>query len=405
MANYKFRRRVKSAIKYLSQLHLYFARYLELRQDERKAIRVGLSSKGTQRKVFNLDLHIGVIPDIAEELESWGVATVQWSISLSNAYIKERRPIPDPVRHVNSRKWHLLDAERIERFQKRYGKFLANFDGFVCTYPPTFAELFSNLGKPILVMSATRYETPYSEREDEWGKFNKHLVAGVKSGSISLYANNKGDADYINFFTGLSVPVSPSLCRKPISQRRNNGLRVIISKDDGLANLVERQTSRKFQKASILGSPYSWNDLVSCEEVFVLPQNISTMTLFELATAGVPVAVPGPEWTKSLINDGFSIMGELTFHQLLNLPISVDREGSPIDYLSASYLDWWLSRADFYNTELMPNVRIVRNIEELIKGESTRTTFGMSYEKVIRERNERIQSARRNMIEAFLSKM
>jgi hypothetical protein len=405
MSTLKLMRKVKSAFRYGCKSHLYLARYLELRKEELEVIRAGKLSKRGPKKVFNLDLHIGVIPDIAEELNIQGVLTTQWSISLSNALVDGRRPIPDPVRHINSRKWHLLDKDRIRNFQKRYGKFLANFDGFVCTYPPTFAELFENLNKPILVLSATRYETPYSESPQAWHRFNSHLVSGVKSGQISLYSNNKGDSDYLNFFTGLTAPISPSLCRKTLSQKGTNGKRIIISKDERLADKFERETQGFFRKISSLGSPYSWSDLASCEEILVLPQNISTMTLFELATAGVPVAVPGPRWIKSLIDQGFSILGELTFHQLLNLPVQEHQKSSPVDYLSSDYLDWWLSRADFYDKNLMPNVRVVNGIEELITGETKRLTTGDAYSKVIAERNMKIENTRRDMVRHFIEKM
>lgn len=77
------------------------------------------------------------------------------------------------------------------------------------------------------------------------------------------------------------------------------------------------------------------------------------MTLFELATAGVPVAVPSRSLFQSLRRRYKGVLDELTYAEVHRTLVS-GREGSPVDWAAGGYLDWWLDRADFYDKELMP---------------------------------------------------
>jgi len=351
-------------------------------------------------KVFNLDLHIGVIADLEQALNHFDISVTRWSISGHNHLVDGRLPVSDPVRFVNQRSWRSLDPVLIEKYQSRYGNFLRKFDGFVCTYSPTFAEIYKDLDKPILTVAATRYEAPYTDRLADWNRFNKYLAYGVGQGKIVLGANNQGDADYIGFFTGLVVPVIPSLCTKPIWSATKMGPRVVMSRDQRLIELVETQTGHAYKRVSVLGSPYDWGTLAQCQEVLVFPQNISTMTLFELATAGVPVAVPSRRWVRELRENGFGVLDECTFYELLNLPCGNLTDENPINYRSDKYLDWWLDRADFYNTDLMPNVRIVDSVEELTAS-TDRAVFGEDLRVTTNLRNTRITTLRHNFIKGF----
>ncbi len=396
--------RMKRILEYLFRSYFYFRRWLELRGEEKKLTSNSSNFKlKSIPKLFNLDLHIGVIADLETELQKLPVSLTRWSISSHNHLISGRIPISDPVRFVNASRWHLLNDSIIDKFQKRYKNFLNSFDGFICTYSPTFAELFRGLNKPILVVAGTRYEAPYTDRPSELLKFNNYLISGVKKDEILLYANNQGDADYIKFYTNLNTPVVPSLCEKPGMIENKDQFYVILTKDSSLANYIEKTTKNIFQSTKkILGNPYQWIDLIKCSEVLVFPQNISTMTLFELATIGVPVAVPSRTWIKELISMGYLVLNELTFHQILNVSTASMSEQDPANYNSKFYLDWWLDRADFYNKDLMPNVRIVNSIEELV---NFRPSINSYDNFKIKERNFQIAEQRKNMILKLLEKI
>lgn len=379
-------------------------RLREMRREERSSIKTARTLQSRSRpRLFNLDLHIGVIADLERECRAQHADLTRWSISAHNHLVEDRLPITDPVRHVNSRSWRRMDPRLIDRFQDRYSRWLKTFDGFVCTYSPTFAELFDGLGKPTLIVAATRYEVPYSGQPEQWTRFDEFLSAGVRAGSIHLYANNRGDADYVTLRTGIEIPVTPSLCeREPRAWTGQSGRRVVIARDPHLVAEIDLTTGGAFTDISVLGRPYRWEDLLACEEVFVLPQNISTMTLFELATAGVPVAVPDRQWLRALRSSGRAALAELTFHELDKLPVPQDASVA-VNYRASEYLDWWMDRADFFDPELMPNVRTVSSIAELRTGASVAVPQDADYRQRVRMRNERIRDLRQDMVRKFLA--
>ena len=375
-------------------------RRIELLRDEVRMSNFAQRKDKSTPRLFNLDLHIGVIADLEQAFKHINIPITRWSISGHNHLVDGRLPVSDPVKFINQRSWRSLDPDLIEKFQSRYGNFLRKFDGFVCTYSPTFAEIYKDLDKPILAVAATRYEAPYTNRSADWERFNKFVVDGVRQNKIMLGANNQGDADYIKYFTDLIVPVVPSLCTKPVWDSNKKGPRVVMCHDQRLVELVETQSGRAYNRIGILGSPYSWSSLAQCQEVLVFPQNISTMTLFELATAGVPVAVPSRRWIQELRDTGFCVLDECTFHEIYGLPCDDLSTENPNNYRSNKYLDWWLDRADFYDTNLMPNVRIVDSIEELVKN-INRDTFYDDLRTTTSIRNSRITSIRHDFITGF----
>jgi len=391
--------RLKRGVIHIKKLPLYIRRLYQLKKDEKIALVSNLITSNSQARLFNLDLHIGVIADLEIEIAKKSMNLTRWSISSHNHLVSDRLPVTDPVRFVNARKWHLLNDSIIDKFQNKYGKFLKSFDGFICTYSPVFAELYRDFNKPILIVAATRYEAPYTNRKNDWNRFNKYLVSGVDNSRIALYANNQGDADYLEYFTDIKTNVVPSYCEKNGVVSVHNGPRVIISKDQKLTKQIEFSTDNFFRSVSILGTPYKWSDLIKCTEVLVFPQNISTMTLFELATAGVPVAIPSRKWTKELIASGFNILNELSFHQILGLSTREMPSDSPANYNSDGYLDWWLNRADFFNNSLMPNVRVVDSVKDLIN--NTLNFHANLYTKTV-SRNLEVVKKRGEMISHFM---
>lgn len=361
-------------------------------------------SRNISPRIFNLDLHIGVIADLAQEFSELNIPLTRWSISAHNHLVQGRLPVSDPVRFINQKFWRELGPDVIGKFQSRYSRFLKTFDGYVCTYPPTFAELYGVFQKPILIVAATRYEAPYTARPDDWARFNDFLIDGVNRKQILIAANNSGDADYLTFFTGLKPQVVPSLCHKASFGEAPNEFRFILGRDSRLVHSIETASGNNYRR---LSSPYKWETLAGCVEVLVFPQNISTMTLFELATAGVPVAVPSRHWIKELRKEGSQVLDECSFYELENLPVTALSEDNPNNYRSAKYLDWWLDRADFLDNTLMPNVRIVNSIDELMSRPSLTQglNFLRGHNSIVETRNSHLRQQRQTLVREFISRL
>ena len=355
-------------------------------------------------RVFNLDLHIGVIPDFALELKSRDIVLTRFSISSHNHVSNFPLPAPDPVRIINQNTWTKLDSRLISDFNQSYAQFLETFDGFIVTYTPAFLQLFSRTGKPILAVAATRYEAPHTGSPDQWRALNDDITKMVSSGQLTLVANNQGDADYIEFFTGVNVDVLPSYCGGRKSWSGSSVKRFVMARDPRLKSQVQRVTNGLFEPIENLGSPYKWEDLMESLEIFIVPQNISTMTLFELATAGVPVAVPGRKLFRELRGSFHGVLDEITFSEIQNLETS-DSLDDPSNYKSEHYLDWWLDRSDFYDQKLMPNIRIVESLSELMISEEELRKLHDTLGDKVSQRNEAILSLRSDFMTNWTSKL
>lgn len=348
--------------------------------------------------IVNFDLHIAVNRDIRDGLDARSLDLRIYSFSSHNALVPDRRPVADPMLFVNGRNWRKMNPHRIKNFQHLYGPIIRQAAGFLATYPVSFAQLSALEAKPTMVVAATRYEAPYSLSEQGWLALNELLRAGIDDGWLTLLANNRGDADYIEAFAGIKVPVLPSLCSYTGVRWQGDTAadRLIMCNDQRLIDSIENGTDFRFQGLRRGVQPYSYMAWERCSEVFVIPQNISTMTLFELATAGVPVAVPSARWINELREKNFRVLDQLTFVPrqklalLSNSPVNSDWE------TDEGFLDWWLQRSDFYNVDLMPNVRVCDSVEQLMDEDLASLHAALPARTV--ERNDRLNNERNRAI-------
>ena len=320
-------------------------------------------------RLFNLDLHPAVISDLEMGLKKNSKRNIQltrWSISDHNHIFRKFFYCPDPVAVVNAKTWRHLDQTMIRSFQRRYRDYLSTFDGFVVTHTPAFAELFGDFGKPILVVASTRYEAPYTNQPEQWARLNKFLLRGIESGQVTFWSNNVGDRDYFEYLTGFRSKVVPSLCDyTEVEWTPTYDSAVYFAK----SNLITSQLSLHGKltwkvPSKLLGRNYSLSKLAAVSAVFVLPYQISTMRLFELATMGVPVLVPSKAFILSLRKQDPMILNEVSYFRVWGIDESQIDEENP-NRNSDSNFEWWLDRADFYDKNLMPNVFEINSFHEL----------------------------------------
>jgi hypothetical protein len=377
--------------------------------------RVGLSrdvlfsrfSVGTKKppRVFNLDLHISIIKDLERGALPLGLSVTNWSISGANRVFRKALWTPDPVKIINASTWRNLNQDMISEFREYYRAFLDCFDGFIVTHTPFFAQIYEGLGKPILAVAGTRYEWPLTLDHEKWNSFDDYLRKSTKSGELIMVANNLGDTDYIKFHTGHTPRYVPSLC--DYTGHTWDGLLseyLVIARSPELINEIRAVTNNLWvDSKSVLGKHYKWSDLAKGKALFVVPYNISTMTLFEIATMGVPVIVPSPALLKDLRHKFPGVLSELSFMEMNSMDVGGLGGDNPNNYFSQSYLDWWIERADFYNPTLMPNVQIIERIEDL---NNVSLLFDRhltrSYQGVITERNILVSRGRRDLLEDFI---
>ena len=93
-------------------------------------------------KIFNIDLHISVIADIKNVLESMGHSVMSWSLSNSTAIMGQKKAAVDGIKNEagHPETWHNIGPEMGDRFYERYKDELAGYDAFLVTYAPSLAS-------------------------------------------------------------------------------------------------------------------------------------------------------------------------------------------------------------------------------------------------------------------------
>lgn len=296
-------------------------------------------------RLFALDLHISVIADLKEILKDHEV--VEWSLSGHN-WVFGRAPSKPEV--IDQSSWKGLTLEQIRRFQERYDDFLKGFDGFLVGYVPAYAMLYEKYGKPILGSVCCRYDVPFCFTKDRATREHWHtaLRRMTASGQLRLAANNRGDADYFTLGTGLTIPLRPSLCRYT-----------------GMVHNPVRSTffwySHHHTPSHPLITPrvsgFKWSDLAEYRGVIHIPYEISTMSLCEQYQAGIPIFVPTKRFLRELWSQGRAEWWSVNSYWGSQMPseMAVARD-----------VDFWIHRADFYDTENMPYVYTFDSIDDLL---------------------------------------
>jgi hypothetical protein len=372
-----------------------------LKAIELESRRIGPKRRSSKKKLFNLDLHTSVIRDIQFGLNSNRVSLTNWSISRHNDIFRNFFKYPDPVRFINARNWTEINEKSISKFVSYYAEFLKQFDGFVVTHTPVFAEIFKSLEKPILVINSTRYESPYTNDQSSWGELNSTLVRGLKDGQFLIYSNNSADSKYLNFFTGIESEVVPSICdytQASWQPRYNKNVYFSNRQTEYVKNELGKLRNWASSE-EVFGKKFDWGDLQYVNLVFIIPYNVSTMQLFELSTAGIPVVVPSRSFLIELFQHG-NALGEISFFQIHKLDTNLLSEKDPNNFNSPAFLDFWLEVADFYNRDLMPNVFFVDSFEELetfnLQESATQISENVHF------RNEKYLDLRENALSRFL---
>lgn len=291
-------------------------------------------------KFFNLDLHISVIEDIKTILERQGHTVVSKSISGHN-WVFNREPAEVDI--VNQETWQHLNQDMADAFYERYKDELSEYDGFIVTYPPTFAILFEKFDKPIIAVAATRYEAPFSSSDAMWAWANRKLIDMIDRGQLIAVANNKYDKHYCEYFLQREWKHIPSLCDYTEAKYTGTKDKSIVSGRSSLA-------SPSLLHITQIGR-HTWEDLYSYKSIVHIPYNASLMSIFEQYTANVPLVFPSKELAVQIP----TFMKEAFF------------PGTKLSQREFEYFGSYdrLALADFYDEEWMPHLLYFNNFQEL----------------------------------------
>ena len=321
-------------------------------------------------KFFNLDLHISVIADMRTIFNNLGHQVDDWTLSgHAWAFGRERDKV-DVIDHTN---WKNLDQDMCDAFYERYKDELDHYDGFICTYAPSFCLLFEKFKKPIITIAPIRYEAPFWDDVEKWNWYNDFLRSGIDSGLVIPVANNKFDKQYCEMYTGKEWKHIPSLCEytnAPYSPKYNNVVYSSLLPIDvvGYDNLI-------IPKSQALPQGYDWKDLSQFKGIVHIPYCPSTMSIFENYTSNIPMFFPSYVFMMKLrsVYGNRGVLNQMSWREVNNLaPGSIiefdDKDGTISDlnnYGNIGDEKEWIKLSDFYDKEWMPHIQYFNSFDEL----------------------------------------
>jgi hypothetical protein len=285
------------------------------------------------KKFFNLDLHISVIADvknILHQLYGKDIEVTNWSISGHNWVFKQNTPT---VQVINAHTWRGINIDMINKFHQVYDHILKEYDGFIVTHTPIFALLYEKYGKPIIMVNSCRYEQPFSWTGDinMWGYLNVALKRMWDNKQLIAISNNRPDADYLFTGTGVKSHYIPSLCEYTNAKYNPITNKCIVYGNRNLFPESNKLVARPH-------SGYEWKDLYSYKAIVHIPYEMSTMSIFEQVSAGIPLFFPSKRFYLECNDNGLMTLSSRYANSVVPIELK--------DFYDT--LDKWINGADFY---------------------------------------------------------
>lgn len=157
-------------------------------------------------------------------------------------------------------------------------------DAVLCFHPSAMCELFMELRPQKFVIASTRYEMG-RHSPSAWTLWNENLKKIAADPRNIVAANNKYDAEYIKYFTGLDPVIIPSTIDMPdryAPAKKTFLLATVHGKHAGqLTQQVARQFPTVLPMKTAYPGLYEYHDLCKHLGIVHLPYQTSIMSLFE----------------------------------------------------------------------------------------------------------------------------
>jgi hypothetical protein len=323
-------------------------------------------------RFFGISQHVSGMADIAGILAAIDGRHSLDALDLSSHHWVMGRP-RDRAPLLDGDGWRrVLDERAWERFYEAWRDRLDPYDAFICFYPPAFALLYRRFRKPILCQIPIRYEYPYHDNAARWSEFTDDLRAGIDEGRIVVCANNPYDAAYAARFLDRPVRFVPSLCEYT-AVRWQPSERVLVYYADRRIAELEMDAGHFVHKPRALPRGHAWSDVARQRAIVHFPYNVSTMSIAEQFTMGVPLLFPTLDYAVRLVSEGAPLFRQTSWVSTFKEPpgsVVIPPGGFPHGHDPNAYDDmaatrWWLQYADYYDESSMQGFGYFGSIEEL----------------------------------------
>lgn len=314
------------------------------------------------KKIFYFDLHIAVVQEFQDIIDRVCPADVNldgWLCS-NHAWLLNRSPSQVDV--INEKTWKKLDKKRILTFQKKYDFFLSQFDAFFVGYPSAFVLLFAKYKKPIIMYNCVRYDMPFCWNYDQemLDHLNETLQQLDRAALLKVVSNNLADHDYFQSAPhGVQSAYIPTLGEYTKTSWVPKQQACVMYSGEHLLGPVVNLVPR-----SQIGV-FSYKDLMSYSASAHIPYEISTMSMAEQYSAGMPLLFPTQRFYQKIVEENNNLLNSrYWFHKRSWFHKRFNRYPY---YLKESHVDdfpsWWIKRADFYTH--YPHVTYFDSLDEL----------------------------------------
>jgi hypothetical protein len=314
--------------------------------------------------LFNLDLHISVIADFEYILKK--IFPFDFKInaqSMSGHAPFMNKQISNNYA-INRNNWKTLNESLVDLFYTTHKEELKDYDGFVVTFSPSFALLYEQFNKPIIVINATRYEQPASHNGnlEQWEWINKGLQRLRDKNLLITISNNLFDQLYLKKGANIDSVHIPSLCLYT-----NVDYNVI--NENRMQYLLYSSLKQEFSNVLNLNNvininhikPYDYIDLIKAKAIINIPYEISTMSIFEHYSMNIPLIFPSKEFLKQMYkNNLINFYG--SYANLFNTKKYPENLQS---LLGDNWFNTMVDYADYYDVNNMPYITYFNSFEEL----------------------------------------
>lgn len=385
-------------------------------------------------RFFNLDLHVSVIEDmktqfqvLGHEIDSHLMSGHYWALDRPRAIHGTGEGEQGKIGYgsINLQSCagpstaanlfaDMPELEHINKWQQdHYWDIGVKYDGYIATYPPSFALLYKGWPGHTVLNIPVRYDLHFTENPEGWRAFNVWLRLASDAGKLTVVANNRYDAFYYEHFVGRHCKVIPSTCdyidrmTKPWSPREGATKLLAFGDYKGCRELAAKVPDVLFVR-DVLPGNYRHDEIVKALGIIWIPYTGSIMSFFEHYWLCMPMFVPSQRFLLQLWQDGLAL-SEQSWHKPFT---PTDLKGSRIEpairsgwSISANVdpntpdgVKAWMGLYDFYDELQFPYIGYFDSWNDL-KYQIKKTDFA-AISNLMKKQNE---IRRRNNLDAWQS--
>lgn len=229
-------------------------------------------------------MHISIAEDVSSVLSALGHQVERQSLS-GHRWVNG---VPGAtLKGISRGNWTSVGPDLVKKFHRLNRRYLESFDGFLVSYPPAFALLFEPLGKPVVLVTCTRFDFPTFPANYGW------LLEGLRrmsnNGQLLSIANNLLDKWFNDNILGVETTHISSLCAYlPQANFETERPRNFLPWTRYPHSLSHPFLDTDFS----ISRKYDRRVIAQNAGVVHIPYNLSIMSAFEHYWQGIPMYFP-----------------------------------------------------------------------------------------------------------------